>query len=65
MTIQVMEIKKIQMKGGTCQGELNPTWLKQSGDVGVFLFGVALVGYGAALCAQGMYRLSTGKGKKD
>ena len=25
-------MKKIQMTGGTCQGDLNPTWLKQPGD---------------------------------
>ena len=60
-----MEIKKIQMKGGTCQGEYNPTWLKQPGDNLTLLFGAALVGYGAILTSVGFYRLATGTGKKD
>lgn len=60
-----MEIKKIQMKGGTCRGEVNPTWLKQEGDTLTLAVGFALVGYGAVLCSVGMYRLATGKGKKE
>lgn len=60
-----MEIKKIQMKGGTCQGEYNPTWLKQEGDNITLIFGAALVGYGAVLTSVGFYRLATGKGKKE
>ena len=59
-----METKKLQMKGGTCQGEHNPTWLKQPGDTAVSLFGAALVGFGLLSAVQGIYRLSTGKGKK-
>ena len=62
---QVQEIKKIQMKGGTCQGEANPTWLKQPGDVGVALFGAALAGYGTINAMIGHYRLATGKGKLE
>ena len=60
-----MEIKKLQMKGGTCQAEYNPTWLKQPGDTLTLAFGAALVGYGSILCSVGFYRLATGKGKKD
>ena len=52
------------MKGGTCQAEINPTWLKQPGDNITLIFGAALVGYGAILCSVGFYRLATGKGKK-
>lgn len=63
--IQVMETKKLQMKGGTCQAENNPTWLKQPGDKITLAFGAALVGYGCVLCSIGFYRLATGKGKKD
>jgi len=60
-----MEIKKVQMKGGTCQGDENPTWWKQPGDSAPLLFGVVLVGYGLFSSGVGMYRLATGKGKKD
>jgi hypothetical protein len=63
--IKVMETKKLQCKGGTCLGEVNPTWLKQPGDTAVALFGAGLIAYGAALCTVGYYRLATGKGKKD
>ncbi|KAL7538723.1 hypothetical protein ACHAXR_008749 [Thalassiosira sp. AJA248-18] len=62
---KVMEIKKVQMKGGTCLAEHNPTWLKQDGDWITLAFGAALVGYGSILCGVGFYRLATGKGKKD
>lgn len=60
-----MEIKKLQMKGGTCQGEHNPTWLKQPGDWMPLAFGAVLVGYGSVTAGVGMYRLATGKGKKE
>eukprot|EP00970_Alexandrium_tamarense_P011286 scaffold2445_cov205-Alexandrium_tamarense.AAC.18 len=40
-----MEMKKIQQAGGTCQGEYNPTWLKQPGDNLTLIFGAGLVGY--------------------
>lgn len=60
----VMATKKIQMKGGTCQGEYAPTWWKQDGDWIPLAFGAALVGYGSVLCGVGFYRLATGKGKK-
>mmetsp|Transcript_42478 Transcript_42478/g.89190 ORF Transcript_42478/g.89190 Transcript_42478/m.89190 type:complete len:98 (+) Transcript_42478:52-345(+) len=62
---KVMETKKLQMKGGTCQGEHNPTWLKQPGDNVPLIFGAVLVGYGAIQASVGFYRLATGKGKKD
>ncbi|KAL7454096.1 hypothetical protein ACHAWC_005737 [Mediolabrus comicus] len=62
---KVMEIKKVQMKGGTCQGEYNPTWLKQEGDTLTLAFGAILVAWGTVSCSVGMYRLATGKGKKD
>ncbi len=51
------------MKGGTCQGEMNPTWLKQDGDAAPLAFGAALVTFGAVNCVIGHYRLATGKGK--
>eukprot|EP00581_Thalassiosira_minuscula_P008028 CAMPEP_0183702224 /NCGR_PEP_ID=MMETSP0737-20130205/401_1 /TAXON_ID=385413 /ORGANISM="Thalassiosira miniscula, Strain CCMP1093" /LENGTH=96 /DNA_ID=CAMNT_0025928799 /DNA_START=49 /DNA_END=339 /DNA_ORIENTATION=+ len=62
---KVMEIKKIQMKGGTCQAEYNPTWLKQDGDNLTLAFGALLVGYGSVQAVIGFYRLATGKGKKN
>eukprot|EP01082_Thalassiosira_pseudonana_P012671 g11135.t1 g11135 contig5:183793-184551(+) len=62
---RVMEMKKIQQAGGTCQGEYNPTWLKQPGDNLTLIFGAGLVGYGAILSCVGYYRLATGKGKKE
>ena len=58
-------MKKIQCAGGTCQGEANPTWLKQPGDTAVALFGAGLIAYGGVLCTVGYYRLATGKGKKE
>ena len=60
---KVMETKKIQTKGGTCLGHTNPTWLKQPGDMGVALFGLALTTYGAMTLLLGHYRLATGSGK--
>ena len=60
-----MARKEIQMKGGTCQGEANPTWLKQPGDMVPLAIGAALIGYGSVTCAIGHYRLATGKGKMD
>ncbi len=60
-----MEIKKVQMKGGTCQAEANPTWLKQPGDLLPLAFGATLVGFGLVQCVIGHYRLATGKGKID
>mmetsp|Transcript_41235 Transcript_41235/g.76205 ORF Transcript_41235/g.76205 Transcript_41235/m.76205 type:complete len:95 (-) Transcript_41235:337-621(-) len=65
MPDKVMETKKIQMAGGTCQGEANPTWLKQDGDVMSLAFGGLLVGVGLMQATVGHYRLATGKGKKD
>jgi hypothetical protein len=58
-----MEIKKIQMTGGTNLGEKNPTWLKQPGDAIPLAFGALLVGYGFVNAIVGHYRLATGKGK--
>lgn len=60
-----MEKKKIQMAGGTCLGDKNPTWLKQPGDMTVALAGAALLTFGFAQLFVGHYRLYTGKGKKD
>ncbi|KAL7500184.1 hypothetical protein ACHAWT_008280 [Skeletonema menzelii] len=62
---KVMEIKKIQMKGGTCQGEYAPTWLKQEGDTFTLAIGAALLAWGTVSCSVGYYRLATGKGKKE
>ncbi|KAL3783740.1 hypothetical protein HJC23_004859 [Cyclotella cryptica] len=62
---KVMETKKLQTAGGVCQGEANPTWLKQPGDNMVLMFGAGLIGYGFFLTTLGIYRLSTGKGKKE
>lgn len=58
-----METKKIQQKGGTCLGHRNPTWLKQEGDMGVALFGLALTTYGVVSAVVGHYRMATGTGK--
>jgi hypothetical protein len=53
------------MAGGVKQGELNPTWLKQPGDM-------AVAGFATVLCTVGMiqwavvyYRLSYGTGKLE
>ena len=53
------------MAGGTLQGEANPTWLKQPGDMYVMAFGGALVAYGMFQAVVGHYRLASGKGKMD
>jgi len=60
---KVNEIKKIQCKGGTMQGEANPTWLKQSSDKAVAAFVFAVAGIGAFQATSCGYRLATGKGK--
>eukprot|EP00568_Trieres_chinensis_P014464 CAMPEP_0183327108 /NCGR_PEP_ID=MMETSP0160_2-20130417/83591_1 /TAXON_ID=2839 ORGANISM="Odontella Sinensis, Strain Grunow 1884" /NCGR_SAMPLE_ID=MMETSP0160_2 /ASSEMBLY_ACC=CAM_ASM_000250 /LENGTH=155 /DNA_ID=CAMNT_0025495221 /DNA_START=301 /DNA_END=768 /DNA_ORIENTATION=- len=62
---KVMETKKLQTAGGTCLGDVNPTWLKQPGDMAVALFGLGLTSYGLFQAVIGHYRLATGKGKKD
>lgn len=53
------------MKGGTCQAEANPTWLKQPGDMMPLIGGAALVAFGMVNCVIGHYRLATGKGKLE
>lgn len=58
-----MEIKKIQMKGGTKLGGANPTWTKQPGDAIPLMFGGALVSFGLVSTAVGHYRMATGTGK--
>ena len=60
-----MEQKAIQQKGGTCLGHRNPTWLKQPGDIGVALFGLALTSYGFVSALVGHYRMAHGTGKLD
>ena len=60
---QVNEIKKIQCKGGTQQGEANPTWLKQSSDKMVAGFVFAVAGMGLFRLGSGYYKLATGTGK--
>eukprot|EP00536_Pseudo-nitzschia_multiseries_P012459 jgi/Psemu1/260620/estExt_Genewise1Plus.C_4780010 len=60
---KVNEIKKIQCKGGTQQGEANPTWLKQDSDKVVAGFVFAVAGMGIVRLASGYYKLATGKGK--
>jgi hypothetical protein len=62
---QVMEYKKIQLKGGTLQGASNPTWMKQDGDAAVMAFGCGLMGYGMFQLVRGFYQLATGTGKMD
>ena len=46
-------------------GDANPTWLKQPGDSAPLIFGAVIVGYGLFQSSIGMYRLATGKGKKE
>ena len=60
-----MQTKKIQMKGGTNLGEMNPTWLKQPGDMVTNYIGMALCGLGFLQLASGHYKLATGTGKMD
>jgi hypothetical protein len=56
-------MKKIQCKGGTQQGESNPTWLKQPNDKLVAGFVFAVGALGISRVAVGYWRLATGKGK--
>eukprot|EP00978_Attheya_sp_CCMP212_P017960 scaffold48554_cov48-Attheya_sp.AAC.1 len=65
MVTSVLETRKIQNKGGTLQGGMNPTWLKQPNDKAVSLFGLGLCTYGVVNLIIGHYRLATGKGKLD
>ena len=60
---KVHEIRKVQVAGGTLQGEKNPTWLKQPNDKMVAGVGFALTALGLSSAAMGMYRLATGTGK--
>ena len=63
--MKVNEIKKMHCKGGTQQGESNPTWLKQSSDKMVAGFVFSVAGMGLSRLAYGYYCLATGKGKLD
>ena len=58
-----MELKKIQMAGGTRLMEKNPTWMKQSGDTATLVVGAGLVTFGFVQCVSGYWKLATGKGK--
>ena len=60
---QVAEVRKVQVAGGTLQGEANPTWTKQPMDKAVNAFGLVLVVVGLTRVTTGMYRLATGTGK--
>lgn len=60
-----MAKKKIQMAGGTRQGENNPTWLKQPGDLQVCIFGAVLVSFGLVQVVMGHYNLANNKNKKE
>lgn len=60
-----MATKKVQMTGGTLQGEANPTWMKQPGDMMTLGFGAVLTGFGLLQLGVGYYRLASGKGKYD
>lgn len=53
------------MTGGTLQGEANPTWMKQPGDMMTLGFGAVLTGFGLLQLGVGYYRLASGKGKYD
>ncbi len=61
--IQVAEMKKIQCKGGTQQGQANPTWLKQPNDKMWAAFAFAVATLGLSRVSVGYWRLATGKGK--
>jgi hypothetical protein len=58
---QINELKKVHQAGGRS----TPTWLKQPGDKGVFMFGLALMTVGFAQLIPGYYHLATGKGKME
>jgi len=62
---KVNELKKIHCKGGTQQGEANPTWLKHSSDKMVAGFVFAVAGLGLFRLGNGYWCLATGKGKMD
>ena len=59
--LQINELKKVHQAGGRS----TPTWLKQPGDKGVFMFGLALMTVGFAQLIPAYYRLATGKGKLE
>lgn len=60
-----MEKKAIQMKGGTCQGAANPTWLKQKEDIPVAVVALAATLFGMSIIARGHYHLAYGINKKE
>ena len=55
---EASESKKIQQKGGTCLGDVKPTWLKQDGDVPVVIAACVLMGVGMTQLGVGYYRLA-------
>jgi hypothetical protein len=59
---KVMQKKKVQMAGGTCNHS-HPTWLKQPGDKFPLIFVTLLLSYGSFYAVCGQYKLATGKGK--
>ena len=60
-----MDRKMLQQAGGVKQGENNPTWLKQPGDMGSAMIGVGLLTFGFLQYGVGLYNISNNKGKED
>jgi hypothetical protein len=60
-----METKALQMKGGVCQGESNPTWLKQPQDIAVAAIAGGCTLLGLSMVVKGHYNMAYGVNKED
>ncbi|GMI43039.1 hypothetical protein TrCOL_g2444 [Triparma columacea] len=52
-----------QNAGGTWQGAVNPTYLKQDGDMAFFAVGMALISFAGLRLANGYWHMAHGTGK--
>jgi len=60
-----METKAVQMRGGVCQGEKNPTWLKQPNDIMVSAFAGFCTVSALLMVLKGHYNMAYGVNKKE
>eukprot|EP00519_Triparma_laevis_P014022 CAMPEP_0182490812 /NCGR_PEP_ID=MMETSP1321-20130603/534_1 /TAXON_ID=91990 /ORGANISM="Bolidomonas sp., Strain RCC1657" /LENGTH=85 /DNA_ID=CAMNT_0024693051 /DNA_START=43 /DNA_END=300 /DNA_ORIENTATION=+ len=62
---KIEEVRKLQNAGGVTQGAPNPTYLKQSGDMATFAFGMGLITFAMLKLSNGYWNMAHGTGKLD
>mmetsp|Transcript_23913 Transcript_23913/g.49831 ORF Transcript_23913/g.49831 Transcript_23913/m.49831 type:complete len:91 (+) Transcript_23913:299-571(+) len=62
---KIQSKRDIQNKGGTWQGAVNPTYLKQDGDMVMFAIGMGLISFAGLRLANGYWHMAHGTGKYE